>query len=267
MKLKTTILCLLLCVADALGADTLQRADIAYSAGRYAEAVALYNEAAESEGTSAGLLYNLGNAAYQTGDYGTAMASWLRARRLNPSDADINHNIAYLQSKVEDQNKAEQRGRRLAVTPDEPSFFGSLHRALAENVASDRWAGWGAACFVLFVGMVALYIFSRNVAARKTGFFGSMGLLTLTVIFVTLAFMSARAAEASDEGVVSAFKVALATEAGKAPAQGKGHVLTKGTRVRILSEESDAEGNVTWVKVRLNSDYIGWVPASDIIQL
>ncbi|MDE5880189.1 MAG: SH3 domain-containing protein, partial [Muribaculaceae bacterium] len=45
---------------------------------------------------------------------------------------------------------------------------------------------------------------------------------------------------------------------------GKDGVLTKGTEVRIVSEETDAEGNVTWYKVRLNSDYIGWVAADDL---
>ena len=61
-----------------------------------------------------------------------------------------------------------------------------------------------------------------------------------------------------------AFKTILLTEPGKDADLEKGQVLTKGTVVQILSEEVDAEGTVTWYKIRLNSDYIGWGSASDL---
>ena len=76
--------------------------------------------------------------------------------------------------------------------------------------------------------------------------------------------MGARAFNSRGDGVVTAFKVTLLTEPGKQSDSDKGGVLTKGTEVRIISEETDAEGSITWYKVRLNSDYIGWVKVEDI---
>ena len=76
--------------------------------------------------------------------------------------------------------------------------------------------------------------------------------------------MAANAADSHDTGVVTAFKVTLLTEPGKDADANKGGVLTKGTVVQILSEEVDAEGKTTWYKVRMNTDYIGWVAASDM---
>lgn len=244
-----------------LSAVTLADADSAYMAQNYERAISLYNDIIDEEGTSASLLFNLGNAYYQAGDYGHAMLCYQRARRLDPSQEEIASNISYLQSRVDDANKAEQKGKRLKTGADEPSFFQSVHSVVAKERGSDHWALLGATSFILFICCVALYIFSRMVAVRKTGFFGGIIFIGLTVMFLIFAFMGARAYHSESEGVMTAFKSTLLTEPGKNPEEGKGAVLTKGTTVQVLSEETDAEGHVTWYKVRLNSDYIGWVEA------
>lgn len=240
------------------------KADSAYASKDYGEAVRLYSSIAEQEGTSVALLYNLGNSYFQEGDYGNAMVCYQRARRLDPSNKEVNANIKYLSSRVEDANKAEQKGRRLKVGADEPSFFQTVHKSVASDTSTDTWAVWGAVSFILFTACLALYIFTRNVALRKTGFFGGIVLLSASILFVVFSFMSARAFHSESEGVLTGFKTVLQTEPGKESGSGKNPVLTKGTIVRILSEEVDAEGNVTFYKVRLNSDYIGWVAASEL---
>lgn len=269
MKVKIlTVLIALIAVFghfEVKGEATLSQADSAYNAKDYAKAIALYNEIRQEEGSNMALLYNLGNSYYQEGDFGNAMVCYLRAHRLAPDNKEINQNLSYLRSKVDDANKAEQKGKKFSVNPDEEGFFQSVKRSVAINTSTDTWAIWAAVCFILFIGGVALYIFSRNVMARKTGFFGSIVTLCLTVFFLCFAFMGARAFGARDEGVITAFKTVLLTEPGQEGDMSKEKVLTKGSVVRILSEEADAEGNVNWFKVRLNSDYIGWVKAESLV--
>lgn len=254
-------------VLPAWAVDRLAEADSAYNAKNYEHAVSLYRAVIEEKGENAQLLFDLGNAYYQMGDYGGAMLSYLRAHRLDPSLPELNSNLRYLQSRVEDANKAEQKGKRLKVSADEPSFFSQVHTAVARNVHPDTWAWIAASFFILFVGCVAVYIFTRRVLWRKLGFFGGIASLGVSVIFLIFAIMGAAAFNNSDEGVVTAFKETLATEPGKTPESGHGAVLTRGSVVRIVSEESDADGNVSWYKVRLNSDYIGWLPASSLTPL
>ncbi|MDE6335235.1 MAG: tetratricopeptide repeat protein [Muribaculaceae bacterium] len=250
--------------AGAFAQTTLADADSAYTAKEYGKAIELYGIVAETEGVSVPLLFNMGNAYYQEGDYGKAMLCYLRAKRIDPSQKELNANLRYLRSRIEDSNKAEQKGKRLKVTLDEPSFFQNVHTAIAIETASNLWAVWGAVCFILFIGGAALYIFTRSVIARKIGFFGGIITLICSVVFVAFAISGARAISSKENGVITAFKVSLLTEPGKESESGKDGVLTKGTEVRIVSEETDAEGNVTWYKVRLNSDYIGWVAADDL---
>ena len=115
MKNKITILILFIfSVIPGIvrGADVAD-ADSAYNAKEYAKAISIYNELIEENGTSAPVLFNLGSAYYQAGDYGQAMLNYLRARRLDPGNEEINANLRYLQSRVEDANKAEQKGKHL----------------------------------------------------------------------------------------------------------------------------------------------------------
>lgn len=244
-------------------AQTVSEADSAYTAGRYSEAISIYEAVAEDYGTSAPLLFNLGNAYVQEGDYGNAMLCYQRAKKLDPGNKKINSNIAYLSGKIEDANKAQQMGKRKKVNEDTPNFFQSVHSSIAKDTSSDTWAWWAAGSFLLFAGCVCLYLFNSNVLMRKTGFFGGFILLGISMICLVCAYTGAAETDNRDYGIIMAYKAELQTEPNVKGATNEG-VLTRGTKVRIISEETDADGVVNWYKVRLNTDYIGWLPAVDV---
>ena len=240
-------------------------ADSAYNEKDFVAAVDIYNGVIEENGSSANLLYNLGNAYYQLGDYGNAMVAYMRAYKLDPSIKELNSNIRFLESKIEDANKAELKERRSSVTLDEPTFFQNVYTAIAIDTSSNVWAVLGACLFVAFIICAAIYIFSRNVLARKIGFFGGFSLLGLCIICVVGSFIGAHAFYSQESGVLIPFKTELQTQPGEESGKSNNLVLTKGTKVRIISEETDADGRINWYKIRLNSDFIGWVPADALI--
>lgn len=244
---------------------TVAAADSAYNNGNFQEAIEIYNAVAMEKGVSAPLLFNLGNAYYQEGDIANAMLCYQKAKKLDPSNKRINGNLKFISGKIEDANKAEQKGKRKKVTEDTPNFFQTVHTSVAKETSSNAWAGWAAAFFLLFAGCVCLYLFNSNVLMRKTGFFGGIILLGLSMVCLVCAYMGAAEVENHEYGVVVTYKAELQTEPNfnGDKSQNEG-VLTRGTKVRIISEETDAEGNINWYKIRLNSDYIGWVEAKDI---
>ena len=99
---------------------------------------------------------------------------------------------------------------------------------------------------------------------RKTGFFGGLILLGISMICLVCAYSGAAEAENHEYGVILGYKTTLMTEPGKNDSGKNEGVITKGTKIRIISQETDADGTVSWYKIRLNSDYIGWVEAKDI---
>ncbi|MBD5204426.1 MAG: tetratricopeptide repeat protein, partial [Bacteroidales bacterium] len=105
---------------DAVTAGVTQ-ADSAYTAHNYERALALYKDVVREEGVSPQLLFNMGNAAFNAGDYGQAALAFERALRLQPGNKEIRNNLEFLRNKVEDANKAELKGKRAGVTPDDSS--------------------------------------------------------------------------------------------------------------------------------------------------
>ena len=254
-----------LTMVRGIASPTVGEADSAYNDGNYLKAIEIYNDVIQEYGVSSAILFNLGNSYLQQDDYGNAMLCYQKAKKLDPSNKHINTNINYLTGKVEDANKAEQKGKRKKVTEDTPNFFQNIHSSIAENTSSNLWAGWAAACFLLFSGCVCLYLFTSDVLTRKTGFFGSFILLGISIICLVCAYSAAAAAENHDYGVVLTYKATLQTEPNiKNNTEQNEGILTRGTKIRIISEETDAEGKVSWYKIRLNADYIGWVESKDI---
>ena len=74
-----------------------EKADSAYTAEQYADALALYLQAAETEGTSSDLYYNIGNTLYRQNKIGKAIIAYERALRLDPTNADARTNLDFLQ--------------------------------------------------------------------------------------------------------------------------------------------------------------------------
>lgn len=234
-----------------------------YDKGEYAQAADAYLKVAQTDGTSAGLYFNLANCYAQTGDMGRAILYYSRASRLDPSNKVIKNNLNYFASKVEDSNRAELRGKKISVTPDPETFFSTAHRFIAEEVGTNSWAILAAVCFVFFLGCVALYLFCSNILLRKTGFFGGLCLIFLSVVFLSFSFMSAGVLNSHDNAVLMAYKATLLIEP-SADAKPAANQLCQGTRFDIVAEESAIDGTPEWYKVRLNAEIEGWIKASDI---
>lgn len=247
--------------AAAAQAD-LDSAANAYSRGEYSSAAMIYEKVAKEDGVSSHLLANMGNAYVKAGDYGRGRLCYERSLLLNPSDSEVRNNLDYIISKIEDNNKGEAHGKKVSVSPDSPSFFSSVKKAVAVDHTSDAWAIWAAVSFIIFCGCVALYLFMSDVMIRKIGFFGGIAMLAVSVITLAFSFMAASVRNNRNSGVLVGYKVTLLTEP-FATAKASAAPLTRGTLLDVLDTESDADGNVEWFKVRLNSDYVGWVPAAD----
>lgn len=242
---------------------SLIEADSAYNKGDYDKAVALYKKSIDTEGSSAAVLFNLGNACYKSGDEGQAMVSYLRAKKLDPGNSKINENIHFLSSRVEDSNKAELKGKKGDVSPDPLSFFQRLGNTVTVDTSSDYWAVFGAIAFILLLGAIAVYVFPPQVNLKKIGFFSAIIMLFFTMIFTIFAIAAAKAYNTHDTAVMTAFKTMLYEEPA-VNATMSGTPLHRGTVFKVLDKEDNEDGQPSWYKVKLNSKNIGWIEAKDV---
>ncbi len=100
-----------LTAARATPVDEFRAANQLYDAGKFAEAVGIYEKI---EPKTAYVYYNLGNTWFRQDKLGLAVLNYERARRLAPRDPDILANLKFARQRlgVEEVNTPPQAGKR-----------------------------------------------------------------------------------------------------------------------------------------------------------
>jgi len=75
--------------------DKFEQANKFFENKEYNEAIKLYESILSNGIESASIYYNLGNSYFKKGDLGQAVLNYQRAKRLNPTDEDLIHNIEF----------------------------------------------------------------------------------------------------------------------------------------------------------------------------
>lgn len=257
------IVVFLLTIGASYAQSPLSLAEKEYKVGNYKATIEIYEHLLNERGGSTALYTNLGNAYTKIGDYGKAVVAYERALQMDPSSKIVNNNLLYLRSRIEDNNKADAKEKKLSVMPEEPSFFSNLKKTIIYSHSSNTWAIVAAGSFILCCICIALYLFRQEVIIRKIGFFIGIILFILSSSFLSFAYSVKESVNRKDYGVIVGFKVSLLEE----PYNSSKIVsspLNKGTKLAILSQDTANGTNERWYKVRLNSDYVGWIKGSEL---
>ena len=204
---------------------------------------------------SANAYYNLGNAYFRNDNLGKAVVSYERALKLDPTDADARQNLEFVRSRIQDKPE------------DDTAFFARLHRSVMHTLKPDTWAWTAFGIFVLLMGAIALYIFSRNVPARKSGFFGGIVLLVLFVYTLATAYDSMASARSHESAVVTTPSTQLSsTPRASRTASDKVVTIHEGTKVEIVDSVATPDDPVSpkWYNVKINNGTKAWLRASDV---
>lgn len=245
-----------------LKASDFELAQEAYEQNKFEEASQLYLNGMEKEGTSAAVLYNLGNTFYKIGKDADAILCYERARKMDPNNKLIKQNLKFVSSKVTDANRSALQGRAGNVEPEEETIMEKIYRVIAIERSSNNWAVLAVMAFVLFLCGVALYVFTPNVLARKTGFFSGLTFLGFTIIFIVFSFMAAAEYRNKENVILMEERAELLKEPNEKSSSSTS-MLHGGTKLKILEDKKGADG-VEWVKVRLNNDNIGWIKKNSV---
>lgn len=213
------------------------RANEAFRDGRYDEAVAGYEALLEGGIDTPEIRYNLGNALLGRGELGTAVASYLRARRESPRDPDVLANLTFARASTQDDLLPPDPGRVAStllvwhhrLSPAEAALglalanlalWALLGLGLVKRARTDAWR---AAVAAVALAVVAL---GGSLAVRS-------------VAPVEVAVICAESVEARSgmgEEAVLRFE------------------LHEGTEVRVR------ERRPGWLRVELPSGPDGWIP-------
>lgn len=238
--------------------ELTQQADSAYMRDDFSAALEAYTQLQQQYGTSTWLYYNIGNCQYRLGRPGMAIVNYERALRLDPLNKDARANLEFVNSKITDE--PGDRGMFITKT------VGAVARALPANA----WASMALGSFILLLGAAGVYIFSANVAMRKTGFFGGIILVFVCIVANVLASKATRYATSTSEAVVTVPSTLLSTSP-RVPKDRteEAMLLHEGTKVEILDSVTTRIDTVAtvWFDVEVDNEHRAWIKGSDITRI
>ena len=228
--------------------STLKEAEEAYAKEDYTQAIELYESVLKSYGESAMVYYNLGNAYYKAGKVAPAILNYERALLLNPGDSDTRFNLQVARQKTVD--KIEPIGE----------FFLTRWIGTVEDVYSaDGWAKWGVASFVLFIGCLVLFFFSKWIRLKKIGFFA--GICFLLISLVANLFADGQQDKLLHRADAIVFASTVTVKSSPDASGTDLFILHEGTKVTIKSTLGE------WSESQLEDGNVGWMPSKEIQQI
>ena len=228
--------------------STLKEAEEAYAKENYTQAIELYESVLKSYGESAMVYYNLGNAYYKEGKVAPAILNYERALLLNPGDSDTRFNLQVARQKTVD--KIEPIGE----------FFLTRWIGTVEDVYSaDGWAKWGVASFVLFIGCLVLFFFSKWIRLKKIGFFA--GICFVLISLVANLFADSQQDKLLHRADAIVFASTVTVKSSPDASGTDLFILHEGTKVTIKSTLGE------WSEIQLEDGNVGWMPSKEIQQI
>jgi tetratricopeptide (TPR) repeat protein len=232
--------------------DTIQvlwdRANAYYTTEAYQQAISAYEQILQTGQESAKLYFNLGNAYYKTGDINNAILNYERAKLLAPQDDDIEFNL----------NLANQFVvTRIDALPQ--PFFLRWRTSVINLYPADVWATISITAFILFLALLALFIFSRSSSAKRFSFW--FGLLAIVVSAFTFSFASRQKEKINQRNHAIVFCPRVTVKSAPAETSTDLFLLYEGVKVEI------SDSLTIWKEIKLPDGNIGWLPDSCIVRI
>jgi ABC-type multidrug transport system fused ATPase/permease subunit len=223
--------------------DTLwNNANENYSNGNYKEAAQLYEQILNEKGESAEIYFNLGNACFKQNLLGAAHLNYERARRLDPTNPDILHNLDFVNAMQIDKI---DRIQDVFIT----EWLDIVMNAFTGNV----WATVFFTLIILSLLLILFFAFSQTSKIRKLSFAGFCLFIILSLMSFYLGYRQRNQALNRSEAIIYSSEVVV-----KSTPNNSGSdlfIIHEGLKVKII----DKQGN--YYRIILDDGKSqGWIP-------
>ncbi len=215
-----------------------------FNKGEYEQSITLYDSLIKNNIVSSSIYYNLGNAYYKTDDIPRAILYYEKAKKIDPTNKDINYNLELANTHIADRIKSV------------PEFFlKTWWKKVVYFFNEEQWMYINIGVFSILMIFIAVYFVSNKPNTKKFSF-------TLSIIFILLSFIS---------GIIgyNSYKIKTTHNTSiiftptvnvkSAPDENSStiFILHQGTKVSLLDESRD------WQKIKLANGSEGWLLKSD----
>jgi len=241
-KILVAIVSLLLAFQVNAQNALLEKGNKEYSEQKYNDAIASYEELLKTGVESAELYFNLGNAYYKAGKNTQAILNYERAKRLAPNDDDIQFNLDLANQHVVD-----------AIKELPQVFFVRWWKGLIKSKPTDSWGTYSLVSFFVFLGLLALYVFSSNNSLRRIGFW--FGILSLVLSVLTFGFAKKQKSQLDKHNYAIITQPSAAAKSSPSESGTNIFLIHEGLKVQLVDQVG------SWYEIRLADGNQGWLEA------
>lgn len=220
-------------------------ANEAYKQKKYENAVELYSDLISAGYQSASLYYNLGNAYFKNNQLSKSILWYERALRLDPSNEDIIHNIAFANRQIVDE---------MDVLPE--FFLKSWIKSFYNIMSSTGWAITSLVFSLCFFPFLAFLLLTSHAKRRVIMFFCAIITAVLMLTSISFALIQKNNSIRKDEAVVTHLSVTVKSM----PDQAGTDLFTvhEGLKVTIIDKVGD------WIEVLFPNGNKGWIRQTSV---
>ena len=228
---------------DHADVDSLYHiANSLYQQGQYEPALEQYNAIILSGKESADLYYNMGNAAYRSNSIGHAILYYEKALKLEPAHEDAINNLDFVSR------------YRLDTFEEVPVLFlGAWINGFVQLFPEQTWSILVLAFFIIILTGLLVFLFSRRMVLKKSGFISGLVALVLFVITLSSAISRHRDIVNPDTGIILAPSVVVRSSPSSSGTEL--FILHEGTKIKVNEEVS------RWQNIKLIDGREGWILA------
>lgn len=229
--------------------SNVQAAIDAYNGGDFHKAAELLETEiiANKKGglESPALYYNLGNTYFRLNELGKARLNYERAALLEPSDRDIQHNIEYVTTRIEDK-----------ILEVDTLFISSWFNGIQNLFVSNTWAVVGIVLFLCFVGSLFAFFFTQQILIKKTSFYIGLVVVIFCIFANVFAYRQKQKVEQRETAVIMVASVSVVSS----PDINSKELfrLHVGTKVRVTKDDRN------WLEIEIDNGSVGWVQRDKI---
>ena len=244
-KIIFIVLHIFIGVLTAQNSDFFERGNTLYNEGKFAEAIAQYEQVLANDVHSAELYFNIGNAHYKLNNIAPSIYYFEKALQLKPNDEEIKNNIAFARNMTID-----------AIDTVPEVGFSRLFKNFINIMSSDTWAMIAISGVFIFVILFLAYRFSYASSRKRLAFIISVFALMISGVSLIMAFQKTRLENKNKPAIVFAQESPVKAEPNLRSEES--FRLHEGTKVQVLDTLND------WKKIKLSDGSIGWILSDDI---
>jgi tetratricopeptide (TPR) repeat protein len=223
-------------------------ANKAYFSGQYEAAIKIYEPLVNKGFASPVLFYNLGNSYFKLGNMPMAILFYEKAKKLAPSDSEIEHNIRLANTRIVDKFESVPT-----------LFYVRWYNSIKTILSPDRMAQAGLTFIALFWVLLAVYFFARRRFLRVLSFYIAILFILLGGFCMVMAYQSYHSLLTPDEAIV--IEPSIGVKSSPDHKSIDQFVIHEGTKVRVMDRIGE------WKEIGIANGNSGWIESTAIREI